>query len=128
MAGSVARQGIDRVLSHSPKAHQSLPGPAPELCSGDHQKGCDLEGVEEAAPLRHTQLTHFKTMTTFNTQDQIIELTDDQLEAAQGGVIAGAAVDVGIGFIPILGQINAIAKLWGGSVGDQTNRFIDNLS
>ena len=85
MAGSVARQGIDRVLSHSPKAHQSLPGPAPELCSGDHQKGCDLEGVEEAAPLRHTQLTHFKTMTTFNTQDQIIELTDDQLEAAQGG-------------------------------------------
>ena len=24
-------------------------------------------------------------MTTLNTQDQIIELTDDQLEAAQGG-------------------------------------------
>ena len=67
-------------------------------------------------------------MTTLNAQDQIIELTDDQLEAAQGGVIAGTAVDVGIGFIPILGQINAIAKLWGGSVGDQTNQFIDNLS
>ena len=67
-------------------------------------------------------------MTTLKNQSQILEPTDDQLEAAQGGVIAGTAVDVGIGFIPILGQINAIAKLWGGSIGDQTNVVIDNLS
>ena len=67
-------------------------------------------------------------MTTLNTQDQIVELTDDQLEAAQGGVSAGTYVDVAIGFIPIVGPINAFAKLWGGSIGDQTNVVIDNLS
>ena len=67
-------------------------------------------------------------MTTLNTQDQIVELTDDQLEAAQGGVSAGTFVDVAIGFIPIVGPINAFSKLFGGSVGDQTNYLINQLS
>ena len=42
-------------LSGSPEAHQNFEGSTPELCSGDHQKGCDLEGVEGNNP---TQLTH----------------------------------------------------------------------
>ncbi|WP_114994712.1 hypothetical protein [Synechococcus sp. UW179A] len=66
-------------------------------------------------------------MTTLNTQDQIIELTDDQLEAAQGGNW-GTVIDVAFGFVPIAGKINAISKLWGGSVGDQTNDIIKQLS
>ena len=37
-------------LSGSPEAHQNLFGSTPELCSGVHQKGCDLEGVEGATP------------------------------------------------------------------------------
>ena len=38
------------LLSHSPELHQNLLRSAPELCSGVHQKGCDLEGVEGATP------------------------------------------------------------------------------
>ena len=64
---------------------------APELCSGVHQQGCDLEGVEGATP--HTSLTHIKTMTTailFNrvttARIQTQDLTDDQLEMVSGGV------------------------------------------
>ena len=38
------------LLSHSPEAHQNFAGSTPELCSGVHQKGCDLEGVKGAAP------------------------------------------------------------------------------
>ena len=37
-------------LSQSPEAHQNFAGSTPELCSGVHQKGCDLEGVEGATP------------------------------------------------------------------------------
>ena len=43
-------------LSGSPEAHQNYSSASPELCSGVHQKGCDLEGVEGATP--PTQLTH----------------------------------------------------------------------
>ena len=46
-------------LSGSPEAHQNFEGSTPELCSGVHQKGCDLEGVEGATP--PTQLTHLST-------------------------------------------------------------------
>ena len=38
------------VLSHSPEAHQNFAGSPPGLCSGAHQKLCDLEGVEGEAP------------------------------------------------------------------------------
>ena len=62
----------------------------PKPCTGSHQKGWDLEGVEGATP--HTSLTQltFKTMTAFNTDYQNTELldqelTDDQLEAVAGG-------------------------------------------
>ena len=65
---------------------------APELCSGGHQKGCDLEGVEGAT--LPTQLTHFKAMTALKSQAQIIELTDDQLEAAQGGNFGQVAAEI----------------------------------
>ena len=37
-------------LSSSPEAEQNLYGSTPELFSGVHQKGCDLEGVEGATP------------------------------------------------------------------------------
>ena len=37
-------------LSGSPELHQNFEGSTPELCSGGHQKGCDLEEVEGAAP------------------------------------------------------------------------------
>ena len=67
-------------------------GSAPELCRGVHQKGCDLEGVEGAT--LPTQLTHFKTMTALKSQAQIIELTDDQLEAAQGGNFGQVAAEI----------------------------------
>ena len=35
-------------LTGSPELHQNLLGSTPEPCSGVHQKGCDLEGVEGA--------------------------------------------------------------------------------
>ena len=61
----------------------------PELCSGVHQKGCDLEGVEGATP--PTPNHSFKTMTAFNTDYNNTELLDqeltiEQLEAVAGGV------------------------------------------
>ena len=40
-------------MSQSPEAHQNFAGSTPELCSGVHQKGCDLEGVRERS---HKQL------------------------------------------------------------------------
>ena len=45
-------------LTHSPEAHLNVAWFPPELCSGVHQKGCDLEGVQGAAP-QHSLL---KTM------------------------------------------------------------------
>ena len=92
MGGSGARPGGYKSLSHSPEAHQNFEGSTPELCSGVHQKGCDLEGVEGATP--HTSLTHFKAMTALKSQAQITELTDDQLEAVQGGNLGRAAVQI----------------------------------
>jgi hypothetical protein len=76
------------VLTHLPVAHQNLAGSTPELCSGSHKKGCDLEEVEGETPphITHTQFT-FKTMTELNAQFQIIELTDDQLKLVAGGAI-----------------------------------------
>ena len=60
----------------------------PKPCTGAHQRGCDLEGVEGATP--HTSLTQltFKTMTHFKEQNT--QLIDDQLEAITGGM-GGAA-------------------------------------
>ncbi|WP_114993436.1 hypothetical protein [Synechococcus sp. UW179A] len=66
-------------------------------------------------------------MTSLNIQDQIIELTDDQLKAAQGGVSAGTFVDVAIGFTP-LGPLNILGKLFGSSIGDSTDVVIRELS
>ncbi|QNI56258.1 hypothetical protein SynBIOSE41_03789 [Synechococcus sp. BIOS-E4-1] len=53
-ASAWADSNLEDKLSHSPKAHQNLLGTAPELCSVVHQRGCDLEGVDGAAP--HTTL------------------------------------------------------------------------
>ncbi|QNI55307.1 hypothetical protein SynBIOSE41_02818 [Synechococcus sp. BIOS-E4-1] len=44
----------ERHLSLSPEAHQKLLGASPELCSGVHQKGCDLEEVKGARPQTFT--------------------------------------------------------------------------
>ena len=44
----------------SPDIHQIFEESTPELCSGVHQKGCDLEGAEGATP--HTSL--LKAMST----------------------------------------------------------------
>ena len=38
------------VLSHSPEDHHHVLVSSPELCSGVHQKRCDLEGVEGEPP------------------------------------------------------------------------------
>ena len=56
------------VLSHSPEAHQNFVGSAPELCSGAHQKSCDLEGVEGGSTPKHSLL---KTMTTFRKFNKV---------------------------------------------------------
>lgn len=61
-------------LSVSPEVHQNFEGSTPELCSGVHQNGCDLEGVEGATP--PTPNHSFKTMTTFNTDYNNTELLD----------------------------------------------------
>ena len=74
-----------------------------------HVLGCDLEGVEGATPQTSlTQLT-FKTMTTSNhaqadvtADDQILELTEGQLEAVEGGGVWPV-------LIPIM--IDAITRL-----------------
>ena len=51
-------------------------------------------------------------MTELNTQAQIIELTDDELELAQGGRsdVANAIFN----FVPGIGPINKISGLFGG--------------
>jgi hypothetical protein len=51
-------------------------------------------------------------MTELNTQAQIIELTDDELELAQGGrsEVANAIFN----FVPGLGTINKISGVVGG--------------
>ena len=90
MSVRVVSAGAEVGLQRSPGFHQKLPMQPPKPCTGVHQRGCDLEGVEGATP--HTSLTQltFKTMTNFNTDyntellDQ--ELTDDQLELVAGGM------------------------------------------
>ena len=74
-------------LSGSPEAHQNFEGSTPELCSGVHQKGCDLEGVEGATP--PTPNHSFKTMTTFNTDYNNTELLDQELTIEQLEAVAG---------------------------------------
>ena len=89
--------GSEPFTSTSPAPHQNLALPPPHPCTGVHQKGCDLEGVEGATPQHITHSTHFKTITErntdYNTQAQIIELSLDELEVINGGVapiVAGA--------------------------------------
>ena len=75
------------VLTHSPEAHQNLMGSTPDLCSGLHQKSCDLEGVEGATPPRTTHIRFtFKTMTELNAESQIVELTEEQVESIEGAI------------------------------------------
>ena len=79
-------------LSSSPEAHQNFEGSSPELCSGGHQKGCDLEGVEGATP--PTPNHSFKTMTTFNTDYNNTELLDQELTIEQlEGVAGGRTIE-----------------------------------
>ena len=51
-------------------------------------------------------------MTELNTHDQIIELTDDQLELVEGGrsETANTVVD----FIPFVGPINRLSGVFSG--------------
>jgi len=62
-------------------------------------------------------------MSELNTQAQMIELTDDQLELIEGGTTWGTAVDVGIGFIPFVGPLNGVFRLTGGSIGQNVDRL-----
>ena len=78
---------FDWDLSGSPEAHQNLFGSTPELCSGVHQKGCDLEGVEGAIP--PTPNHSFKTMTAFNTDHNTTELLDQELTTAELSQVSG---------------------------------------
>ena len=56
----VGNDDCDWDLSFSPVLHQNPSSFPPEPCSGVHQKGCDLEGVEGATPPH--QLSLPKTM------------------------------------------------------------------
>ena len=77
------------VLSHSPEAHQNFVGSAPELCSGAHQKSCDLEGVEGGSTPKHSLL---KTMTTFRKFNKVTTaVLCAGLIGATTGVLAPAA-------------------------------------
>jgi hypothetical protein len=77
----------DKALNHSPVAHQNLVGSTPMLCSGFHQKSCDLEGVEGATPPNTTHIRFtFKTMTELNAESQIVELTEEQVESIEGAI------------------------------------------
>ena len=77
------------VLSHSPEAHQNFVGSAPELCSGAHQKSCDLEGVEGGSTPKHSLL---KTMTTFRKFNKFTTaVLCAGLIGATTGVLAPAA-------------------------------------
>ena len=90
MSVRVVSPGGEVGLQRSPGFHQKLPMQPPKPCTGSHQKGWDLEGVEGATP--HTSLTQltFKTMSELNTQvqeDQASEaLSDQDLEAVSGGL------------------------------------------
>ena len=48
--GCASSPAGDWDLSHSPGFHQNLPASPPQPCTGVHQKGWDLEGVEGATP------------------------------------------------------------------------------
>ena len=78
-------------LSGSPEAHQNFEGSTPEPCSGVHQKGCDLEGVEGATP--PTPNHSFKTMTTFNSDYNNTELLDQELTTAELTELSGGNCD-----------------------------------
>ena len=60
-------------------------------------------------------------MTALTTQVPATELTDDQLETAQGGLTPGNATDLAVGVIPVVGKINAALGFFGFSLGS----FID---
>ena len=103
------KQGCVWALSHSPESHQNLPGSTPHPCTEFQQDACDLEGVEGATPQTSLIQLTFKTMTTSNhaqadvtAEDQILELTEDQLEAVEGGGVWPV-------LIPIM--IDAITRL-----------------
>ena len=51
-------------------------------------------------------------------------INEDDLEAVQGGKTVGTWVDVGMNAIPVIGVMNTIASLWGGSTGQN----IDNIN
>ena len=56
-------------------------------------------------------------MSELNTQAQIVELTDDQLELVEGGrsQTANTVVD----FVPYVGPVNRLSELLGGpTIGD----------
>lgn len=75
------------MLNRSPEPHQSLVTFSPQPCTGVHHQGGDLEGVE-GAQIPHTsltQLTRIKPMAERNSETQILELNEDQLEAVEGG-------------------------------------------
>ena len=77
------------ILSHSPEAHQNFVGSAPGLCSGAHQKSCDLEGVEGGSTPKHSLL---KTMTTFRKFNKVTTaVLCAGLIGATTGVLAPAA-------------------------------------
>jgi len=55
------------------------------LGSWVHRKHCDLVGVDGATTPSITYLNYFNAMTQHNIQDQIVELSDEQLVGVAGG-------------------------------------------
>ena len=86
-------------LSHSPDAHHNLLGTAPGLCSGLHQKGCDLEGVEGAGLEFDQDYPAFKfefnsnpeTLSPLNIDTAVATDAYQQQDAPGADLIGGAA-------------------------------------
>ena len=78
-------------------------GSTPELCSGFHQRGCDLEGVEGATP--HT-LIHFKIMNFQNDLNPDIseELSLEEMSEINAGL--GPLIT-----IPLIASLVTAAKV-----------------
>ena len=115
-AGRFFQRGCDRILNRAPVAHQNLPESSPRLCTGGHQRGCDLEEVEGQCPTHHS-FTALVIMSEHNIQDQVLELTDDQLERVEGG--RSQTANAIVAFIPFVGPINQLSQSMNGpTIGD----------
>ena len=70
----------DWALSRSPDLHQNLPFSPPKPCTGVHQWGCDLKGVEGEITPKHSLLTQMTTYEHFGFDEAEPEVTTSEVE------------------------------------------------